>query len=451
MNAEKAPLDLRYQQAMDYLFSFVDYSLVNQQVFAATKFELGRIFALAVALGNPQQAYPSIHIAGSKGKGSTSALCAAALTAQGYRVGLYTSPHLSEYEERIQINGLPISRQELTAFIEEIKPYVAAVPGLTTFEITTVLAFWYFARQKVDVAVIEVGLGGRLDPTNIVTPAVSVITSLQLEHTLILGDTLEKIAGEKAGIIKPRIPVVSAPQANEARQVLVRVAGERSAPLIEVGRDYTFQAGAITMTEGQYYQPFSIQKAHIEQTPVALKTRLLGPHQVENAAVAYAALQTLSGRGTPVDDRAIRTGFAQAAWPGRFEILPSDPPLVIDAAHTPVAAQKLVETMRQVFDTRPVVLVFGASEDKNVREMLQALAPLANRMIFTRANHPRAMSVENLLADAQGLGAAMEGHPEVAAALQKAQETAQKNHGVVLVTGSIFVAGSAREAWKARP
>src|SRR5512139_562549 len=204
-------IETQYNKALDYLYSFVDYSLKHSSDLAKAEFNLDRMFALMDALGNPQAKYPILHVAGTKGKGSVSALCASALQAAGYRVGLYTSPHLHEYTERIQVAGQPISFEQLVELVEEIKPAVSRIPKLTTFEITTALGFLAFAKQDVNAAVIEVGLGGRLDATNVVMPKVSVITSLSYDHMAVLGDTLAKIAGEKAGIIKPGIPVVSSP------------------------------------------------------------------------------------------------------------------------------------------------------------------------------------------------------------------------------------------------
>src|SRR5688500_1791738 len=230
-----------YNQALDYLYSYVDYSLKHISELAKAEFNLDRMFALMEELGNPQQKYPIIHVAGTKGKGSVSALCASALKAAGYKTGLYTSPHLLDYTERIQINGKPISQEQLIELVEEIKPAVAKIPKLTTFEITTAIGFLTFAKQKVDAAVFEVGLGGRLDATNVLTPKVSVITSLSYDHMAVLGDTLAKIAGEKAGIIKEGIPVVSSPQQEEALQALERVSKERNCPFVLVGEEVKFE------------------------------------------------------------------------------------------------------------------------------------------------------------------------------------------------------------------
>ncbi|MFT3892712.1 MAG: Mur ligase family protein [Anaerolineales bacterium] len=217
-----------YNQALDYLYSFVDYSLKHASELAKAEFNLDRMFALMESLGNPQAKYPIIHVAGTKGKGSVSALCSSALQAAGYKVGLYTSPHLLDYVERIQVDGEPISHDFMIQLVEEIKPFVAKIPKLTTFEITTALGFLAFAKQGCTAAVIEVGLGGRLDATNVVTPKVSVITSLSYDHMAVLGNTLAQIAGEKAGIIKDGVPVISSPQKEEAAEVLDRVAKQNN-------------------------------------------------------------------------------------------------------------------------------------------------------------------------------------------------------------------------------
>src|SRR5574339_502565 len=234
-------IETQYNQALDYLYSFVDYSLKHSSELAKAEFNLDRMFALMGELGEPQARYPIIHVAGTKGKGSVSALCASALQAAGYRVGLYTSPHLMDYVERIQVGGESISHEQMVELVEAIKPSVAKIPKLTTFEITTALGFLAFARQNVNAAVIEVGLGGRLDATNVVFPKVSVITSLSYDHMAVLGNTLAKIAGEKAGIIKEGVPVVSSPQKEEALEVLERVANEHGSRFVLVGRDVKFE------------------------------------------------------------------------------------------------------------------------------------------------------------------------------------------------------------------
>src|SRR5512133_2804259 len=303
-------IEVQYNKALDYLYSFVDYSLKHSSELAKADFNLDRMRALMAALGNPQDTYPTIHVAGTKGKGSTSAMCASALQAAGYKVGLYTSPHLLDFCERIQVNGEPVSHAELAELVEQIKPAVAQIPQLTTFEITTALGFMYFAQKKVDIAVIEVGLGGRLDATNIITPRVSVITSLSYDHMAVLGDTLGKIAGEKAGIIKPGVPVVSSSQKPEALAVIEKVAAERGCELTVVGRDVT----GVSETHTILGQDFSIQQpVHLQHgSSVSFQYAtfcipLLGQHQVENATTAYLALQK---SGFDLSTAEIARGFA---------------------------------------------------------------------------------------------------------------------------------------------
>ncbi|MBN2387443.1 MAG: bifunctional folylpolyglutamate synthase/dihydrofolate synthase [Anaerolineales bacterium] len=430
-----------YHQALDYLYSFVDYSLKHASELARADFNLERMFVLLEALGNPHLACPVIHIAGTKGKGSTAALCAGALTAAGYRTGLYTSPHLQDYVERIQIDARPISHAMLVELIEEIKLSVAVVPKLTTFEITTALGFLYFARQQVEAAVVEVGLGGRLDATNVVTPRVSVITSLSYDHTAVLGSTLALIATEKAGIIKPGVPVVSAPQVDEARKVLERIAAERGCPLTLVGRDVTFAPGEGTL-DGQSLTIENCQ-AQIEN-PVILRIPLLGAHQLVNAATAYAALQA---SGLAVPETAIREGFAGTRWPCRFEIARREPPVVLDSAHNLDSFEKLARTLEATFPDRKVILVFGASEDKDVAGMLQALGPQLERVIATRADHPRALEPEKIVATAARIGVRAEAVVPVAVSLARALELAGER-GLVLSAGSMFVTAEVRTAWE---
>lgn len=441
--AMSLPLQSRYQQALDYIYSFVDFSRTHQQNLAPENFDLGRMRALLARLGDPQAAYPSLHIAGSKGKGSVSAFCAAALQAGGYAVGLYTSPHLKDYEERIQVNGEAIPREALVELVEAIRPHVAAIPRLTTFEITTALAFWYFARRGVDVAVIEVGLGGRLDATNVIAPAVTVITTLLLEHTAILGDTLPQIAAEKGGIIKPGVPLVVAPQPDSALEVLKALAAERGAPLYRLGVDYEFRPLTASL-DGQSFQVWPRDSVAASQT---LTIPLLGAHQVENAALAYAALDLVDRHaGLRLSPQAVRWGFAHTAWPARFEVLRRQPPLVVDAAHTPGAVRRLQETLDAFFPHQPIWLVLGVSEDKDVAGMLAAFPPRLERVYCTRAAHPRAMVAEELAAQARRAGFAADALAPVSAALFAALADAPAD-ALVLVTGSVFVAASARIAW----
>jgi dihydrofolate synthase/folylpolyglutamate synthase len=434
-------LETRYNQALDYLYSYVDYSLKHISELAKAEFNLDRMFALMEELGNPQKNYAIIHVAGTKGKGSVASLCASALKAGGYKVGLYTSPHLWDYVERIQINGEPISHEHLIELVEEIKPAVAKIPKLTTFEITTALGLLAFANNNVDAAVLEVGLGGRLDATNIVIPNVSVITSLSYDHMAVLGNTLAEIAGEKAGIIKEGIPVVSAPQADEALQVLGRVAKEKNSRLILVGRDVTFERLASSI-DGQ---ALSITN-HLQHSTLDLQLPLLGMHQVENAAIAYAALKT---SGMSISDESIQQGFAQVQWPARFELLRREPPVVIDSAHNRDSARRLRETLDEYFPETPVILLFCALEDKDISGMLEELKPRLECVVATRADHPRAPSVEWMAEQVKKVGIPVEAVVPVASALERALELAG-NEKLVLSAGSVAFAGEVSAAWRRR-
>ncbi len=433
--------DRLYQEALNYLYGFIDNSLTHQKDLTLKGADLSRMLALVGALGNPERKYPTIHVAGSKGKGSVSALCATALQTAGYKVGLYTSPHLRDFEERIQINRVPIPREQLVALIDEVKPHVAAIPGLTTFEIATALAFLYFQRESVDIAVIEVGLGGRLDATNVITPLVSVITALYLEHTRILGNTLTEIASEKAGIIKPGVPVVVSPNKEEALRKVYQIAAEKDARVVQNGRDYRFEFLSASL-EGQ---TFLVHSAGSDQ-PTELRIRLLGPHQLDNATTAYAALQVLREQGFPIDEKAIREGFAGAEWPARFEILREEPPIVVDSAHNPDAARKLRETLDEFFPDQPLVVVFGVSEDKDVAGMVKELAPRTQLVICSESTHPRAMKAEALTQICTTSGLPARCIEDIPSALLEAIRVAG-DEALVLVTGSIFVAATARIAW----
>jgi dihydrofolate synthase/folylpolyglutamate synthase len=450
-------IEAQYQETLNYLYSFVDYSLTRGFRYSPDKFDLARMQVFVEHLGSPHQAYPIIHVAGTKGKGSVSALCASALHAAGYRVGFYTSPHLHDYAERIQVDGKTIPHADLVALVDEIKPHLARGTQLTTFEITTALAFLHFARQGATAVVAEVGLGGRLDATNVVVPKASVITSLSYDHTQILGDTLTEIAGEKAGIIKAGVPVVLSPQKEEARLVIERVASERGAPLIEVGRDYLFvplshslsdQSLLVWTAEQQALADAVIESGFVQDGgPARLTIPLLGYHQVENAATAYAALQVARQQGfSLLSESAIRDGFARVVWPGRFEVLRREPPVVIDSAHNRDSALKLRLALDDYFPGRTVILVFGASEDKDVEGMFAELMPRVQQVIATRSFHPRAMEPERLVELAHHFGRPARVVQAVEDALEEALRLANGS-AMVLVTGSLFVAAGARDTW----
>ena len=442
-------VETQYNQALDYLYSFVDYSLKHSSELAKAEFNLDRMFELMEALGNPQEKYPIIHVAGTKGKGSVSALCAAGLQAGGYNVGLYTSPHLLDYVERIRINNEPISHVQLVELVEQVKDAVARIPKLTTFEITTAVGFLAFAKNEVNAAVIEVGLGGRLDATNIVFPKVSVITSLSYDHMAVLGDTLAKIAGEKSGIIKAGVPVVSAPQTEEALAVLERVAKGKNCPFVLVGKDVKVERLNSSLDGQKLAVSYERLADNLATKRVGLGIPLLGEHQIENAAIAYAALKT---SGILISDEAIQKGFSEVKWRARFEVVRRDPPLIFDSAHNQDSFVKLRNTLEEHFPGRMVTLIFGASEDKNIPGMFAEMKPKIKRLIVTRANHPRALEPEKIieLADEAGLDAEREAVSPVESALERALENSEKDGSIVLSAGSMFVTAEVMKAWNER-
>jgi dihydrofolate synthase/folylpolyglutamate synthase len=353
---------------------------------------------------------------------------------------LYTSPHLWDYTERIQIDGMPISHEQLIALVEEVKPGVAKIPKLTTFEITTAIGFLAFAKNAVDAAVVEVGLGGRLDATNIVMPNVSVITSLSYDHMAVLGNTLAEIAGEKAGIIKTDIPVVSAPQPEEALSVLERVANERNSPFVLVGREVKFERLTSSL-DGQ-----SLRVTKRQHSTLDLSLPLLGQHQIENAAIAYTALKT---SGIEISDEAIRKGFAQVKWPARFEVLQREPPVVVDSAHNRDSALRLRQTLDEYFPTMPAILIFCTLQDKDISGMLEELKPRLEKVIATHADHPRAPSAEWIAEQVRKADIPVEAVPNVAEALERALKLAEDGK-LVLAAGSVAFAGEVSAAWQKR-
>ncbi len=438
-------IEQAYKAALDYLYSYVDFSMQKAETYSPERFKLERMVKLAESMGNPQQDYPTIHVAGTKGKGSVCVLCATALKEAGYKVGLYTSPHLDDYAERIQINGEFIPHADLVEMVEEIKPFVAGVPELTTFEITTALAFDYFAKQKVDTAVIEVGLGGRLDATNILKPVVSVITSISYDHVHLLGNTLTAIAGEKAGIIKPGVPVVCAPQVEEAQVVIERIAQERGSPLTRVGSDMQYDCLSHSL-QGQTIRTWPHNKPG---DTVTLRIPFLGDHQAANAVTAYAALKTYQAGGYRLSEAAIEQGFAGAFWPGRFEIVQQQPPVVLECAHNRDSALKLKETVEQNYPGKKLVLVFGASEDKDIQGMLAELMPLVKELVAVKSFHPRAIDPDKLVEMAQKYGKEIDCIEDIPTAMDKALRLAGEGE-LVLVTGSIFVVAEARKYWETK-
>ena len=401
---------------------------------------LARMRSLLALLGNPHRRVPVIHIAGSKGKGSTGAFIASAAVQAGFRVGFYTSPHLHRFPERIAVDGHPLPDGEFAAQAQafagaahELETAQPEVGQVTTFEMLTAMAFSAFARRDCRLAVIEVGLGGRYDSTNVVDPMVSVITRIDLEHIAVLGPTYADIAWQKAGILRHGVPSVSNPQVPAAEEMIRKVAREIGSPFSIGGRDWTWTG---TWRSFQATGPWGALSQ--------LSLGIPGPHQVENACTALAALHVIVNAGIPIPEVAIRTGLANARWPGRFERLTADNrDVVFDGAHTPAAASALVEAWHDAIDANPTTVIVGMGADKDAGAFLAALRPLIGRLIITRAESPRAADPEIIARAATALGIPHEVQRSVAAAVSASGSPVT---APVLITGSLFVVGEGREA-----
>jgi dihydrofolate synthase/folylpolyglutamate synthase len=433
-----------YVEAIAYLHSLTDYETKRVRRYTPEAFDLSRVERLMDVLGHPHRSFQSVHIAGTKGKGSTSAMIESCLRSAGYRTALYTSPHLHTFRERICVGGEKIGRDEVVALVKELRPLVERRPELTTFEVITAMAFLHFARSDVEVAVVEVGLGGRLDATNVLSPKVAVITSISLDHTYLLGDTLGEIAREKGGIIKSGIPTVSAPQRAEAIQALEAISSRRNVSLVEICRDWDYEIGPADQ-EGQ---SFTVRRITDGGSPLDGEywIPLLGRHQLENAAAAVAALDLLRRGGFDIPVRAVARGLREVWWPGRMEILSQDPLVVVDCAHNPYSARALRDALEEWFPDRGWVMIFGASADKEIAGMLETLVPISDYTIVTRADHPRAMAPIELADIVADVGGGAEVSLNVRKSLDRALKMMDPDNGL-LATGSIFLVADLREAW----
>jgi len=447
-SVEKVEYNMNYDEAVAYLYSFTNFEVEPAKRYDPALYDRQRLVDLLARLGNPQRQFSSVHVAGSKGKGSTAALIAGMLQAAGYHTGLYTSPHLHTFRERVQINREYISEEEVAALVEELRPLVAQIPGLTTFELITVLGFLHFARSNVEIAVVEVGMGGRLDATNVLDPLVTVITALSLEHTMFLGNTLAEIAAEKAGIVKPNVPLVLASQTEPAARVIAAVCAECKAPLIRVetlweaqvlqrsaeGSIFALQSLAAEQGAGQHTLATSLARQYT--------LPLLGDHQIQNACLALAATGILQERGFDVPPAARQTGMANVHWPGRMEILARRPFVIADGAHNPASARALVEAIGRYLRPRRIRFVYGSLADKDVRGVLQTLLPAAEEMIIVAPRYPRAMPVAQVMDAARTLGYAATIAPSVTEGVRMAAARANPDD-LVCVTGSLFVVAEA--------
>lgn len=449
---------MNYEQALDFWYSRVNYERSAPQL---TDLKLDRIRSLLQRLGNPHQRLRIVHVAGSKGKGSTSAMLADILHAAGYRTGLFTSPHLNRVEERIQVDRVPITREELAALLTEIRdaleePGQEAALASTFFEVAAALGFLHFVRRRVDVAVIEVGLGGRFDATNVCQPLLSVITSISFDHVELLGNRLAAIAMEKAGIVKPGRPTVSGATAPEARQVIEAICRERCAPLRQLDAAFRFhyEPGRIipdaSASSSHSRSEHLLRKPRVTVTTdqrawPALELGLLGEHQAANAAVAVAGVEQLQKQGLHVPDEAVRRGLAEVCWPARLEVFGGRPLVVLDCAHNLASVQALIDTLLGSFPAARRLLVFAGGGDKDLSGMLRLLAPHFAHAFLTRyRSNTRVAAPEQLaafLTEDQALPFTL--HPMLEDAWRSALAAAGPDD-LICITGSVFLAGEMR-------
>jgi dihydrofolate synthase/folylpolyglutamate synthase len=429
----------KWQMVEDFLSKFPDLGARALENLREDDFSLENMEALVSALDHPERDYASVHVAGTNGKGSVSVLCASSLETQGRKVGLYTSPHLTGPCEGIRINGNVITPEEAVDLLEGMRPHIEAINGITSFEIVTALALLHFSVRNVDIAVIEVGLGGRVDASNVISPLVSVITPIDYEHQSILGASLSDIATHKAGIIKQDTPLVLAPQSEEARDVLYAQADKLDAKVVEVGRHVHVELGEFN-EDGQEISLWS-GVGLVNKLDVTLK--LHGKHQIENAATAYAAVIVLDALGIAVGDEDIRAGFAKAEWPGRFEIMKGDASIVLDAAHTPAAGLRLAEALDDYFPESNIVALIGISGDKDLGALLAPMRERLGRVVATQSGQVRAMDAGQLAADIEALGIDAVGIADPAQAFQKARDMLGVDD-LLLVFGSVFLVEQVR-------
>jgi dihydrofolate synthase/folylpolyglutamate synthase len=393
---------------------------------------LGNITRLLAHLGNPHHSYQSIHIAGTNGKGSVASLLFSILQAAGYRVGVFTSPHLVDFRERVRTYAGHIDKRSLARFIGENRRFIRDA-RITFFEISTALAFWYFRKVGVDIAIAEVGLGGRLDATNVLTPELSIITDIDYDHTKILGNSLEKIAVEKAGIIKRSVPVVTGVRRPQIYRLLRDICRERETSICRPSlppTSFRYRGG---------HMSFSLSRNH---GGPRFSSPLIGVHQIHNAAVAAKAVEVLIRRGRRIPKLALRLGLRNWSWPGRLQVVCERPLIVLDVAHNPSGAMALLRSFRTAFPGRQVVLVCGFLERPDYDLMLGALSEITSRAVITSPEYRRAAEIEGVIWAAVNAGIDFDVRPQVAAAIDRALKLAAGD-GAILICGSHFTVGEA--------
>ena len=436
-------MSLTFAEALSYLDSFVNYERQPGVSYTRESFDLTEFERFLARLDNPHRRLKTVVVAGTKGKGSTAAMIASIAQATGLKAGLYTSPHLCSVRERIRVDGEIVSEETFAALVSELMPHIeaAGMAGVrryrTFFEILTAMALVHFQRMEVELAVLEVGLGGRLDATNVATPLVSVITSISLDHTEVLGDTIPKIAREKAGIIKPHGLAVVAPQRPEALTVIREVCVTQDARLHDIAAEWRWQPLSYGW-EGSVFDLHGVAQSYL-----ALEIPLAGPHQMLNATTAIATAEQLQGQGLPISVDGIRQGVKQVQWEGRLETVSRQPWIVLDGAHNRDSARCLREALMTCFQYRRLILVLGISANKNLEGIIEELAPLASLTVATRAMVPRAAPPQRVATLAAKWSDHIIAEEDTQKALAQALAETQPDD-LLLVTGSLYLVGDAK-------
>lgn len=426
-------IDLSFEESVQYLYGLQKHG---------AKLGLSNTLALMELLDDPHTRFKSVHIAGTNGKGSTAAMLASILEKAGYRVGLYTSPHLVSFTERIRVNGEAMPEEKVVELTKNLRARIETLPEPfipTFFEFTTALAFAYFVESGVEVAVVETGMGGRLDSTNVITPLASVITTVDIDHQEFLGEGIEDIAAEKAGIIKTGVPVVTGRQDSKALRVIKASGYANQAPLYSVGRD----ASIFSMDTWVGGSVFSYHGFDGVRRPMRIS--LIGRHQVENAALALLTVDVLRRRGLVISVEAAQDGLSSARWPGRLEKVAENPLILLDGAHNPGSAARLAETIKGIFagHYERLILLLGILADKDMAGIIGCLAPLADMVIVTRPNYYRAGSTARIRKVVKAYTANVQEAQSVPDAIDMARAAASEKD-MICITGSLFTVGEAK-------
>ena len=415
---------MTYQSSITYLYGLQKFGI---------KFGLRKVSKLLARLGNPQEGLPCIHIAGTNGKGSTAAFISSILSKAGYRVGLYTSPHLISFTERIKINNREISKSDVIRLTSLLKEKSNDIDNITYFEIVTAMALIYFKEKKVDLSILEVGMGGRLDATNIVTPLLSVITNISKEHEFYLGNSLLKIANEKAGIIKKNSVLITGATQPKVLSLFKKRCRTKKTRYYQFGKDISYK-----LANHNCFHYYGLQNS-LE----GLNVGLLGEHQIKNAAMALASVEILRGKRYHIEDNAIYQGLSNVHWPGRLEVLKKSPIVVIDGAHNPAAMKNLKRVLFTEFNFRKLILVIGIMEDKDIRAMFKQIVPFAHKVILCEPNMDRAASTKIIAKSLQEWNVKYHQIKDVKEAVIYALSIANPKD-LICVTGSLFTVGEAR-------